>query len=690
MGAGARWRQALSGIALWAVPGLLGALLARTPLPQVANLQNFLFDHYQALSPRPWSPDLPVRIVDIDDASLAKYGQWPWPRTLLAKLNDRLTNQKPLALVYDFAFAEPDRLSLQTIIASLPNVPERQKLADALGTESGDNDEAFAQSLGRGRDVLGYALTNNPSDADLPAKAGISIAGDDPTSLLDPYGGAEMPILKLADQAKGLGAINYTPERDLIVRRIPLVFRFEHAGAGRLVPSLDAEALRVAQLEADPQDPSAPLAGPSLIVKSANASGETGFGAHTGIVAIRIGQETIQTEKDGAVRVRFAGKKPGRFIPAWKVLEGNFDQQDIEGRIILVGTSAAALGDVRSTPLQPAVPGVEIHAELLEHILTGAQLFRPDYAPGGEATLSFLGAALMGLLAQHLRALTSALAGAAFTSALFGLSYWAFASGNMLFDPLIPAATAFTAWGFTSVSRYRQTERARRAVYELMGRYVSPAVAARLASDPSMLKLGGETRYVTVLFCDIRDFTARSEILSATEIIEFLNALYGPLSDIVTESGGTIDKFIGDAVMAYWNAPLPMPEHADVACRAALAMLAAIPRIDAAEAEKAQQRGYRHIPVRIGIGINMGDVVMGNVGSESRRNFSIIGDPVNVAARLESATKQFGVNILVSEGVAAAAKHYRFTPLGEADLKGKSRAVQIFTLSGPVEDLQNT
>ena len=213
-------------------------------------------------------------------------------------------------------------------------------------------------------------------------------------------------------------------------------------------------------------------------------------------------------------------------------------------------------------------------------------------------------------------------------------------------------------------------------------RYLAPAIVERLAADPSQLRLGGEQRRVTILFSDVRDFTTRAESLSAEGVVDFLNALHTPLTRAVLNEAGTIDKYIGDGLMAFWNAPLDVADHASRACRAALDMIAQIPEIDRAIAARAAAENRPHVELRIGIGINTGDVFVGNMGSQQRFDYSIVGDPVNVAARLESLTKEFGVAILVADATAQAAQGFRFVDLGEADLKGRSATTRVYALHG--------
>jgi adenylate cyclase len=665
------WRAVLS-LALWVAPIAIGLAICLANPPVAENLRNLIFDQYQRIEPREWSPDLPVRVIDIDDASLEKIGQWPWPRKRLGDLAEKLHALGAVAIVFDVLFSEEDRLTPENMLAQLPDVPERTALSQALAAKGLIEADDLPETLAKVPSVLAFVLTVAGAPRDIPLKTGFATAGDDPILFLTSFHSAILPLPRLVEKAAGLGAINWVPDRDLIVRKAPLLFSVNGlTSSSTLVPSLDAEAMRVAQ------------GASTIIVKSSNASGAQAYGASSGIVSVKIGSAEIDTESDGMVRVRFAGTQSRRHISAWRILNDEVSADDIDGKIMLIGSSAAALADLRSTPLEAAVPGIDIHAELIEHIVTGAHLARPDYAPGLEAVLLVFS----GLIAALLARFTNPIAAALFTffviACLAAASFLAFLKADLLFDPLIPSATSLAAYTTMTVAVYRRSERQRRFVRQAFGRYLAPALVERLAKDPSHLQLGGETREVSVLFSDIRDFTGRAETLSAQEVVQFLNSVHTPLTDIVLKENGTLDKYIGDGLMAFWNAPTDVPQHAEHACLAALAMHEAIEMLDAKAAAEAIATDSRHRPIEIGIGISAGEVFVGNIGSQHRFDYSIVGDTVNVAARLEAATKTLGIPILVSEEVVLSAPGFLFVALGEIDLKGKSQALSVFALHGP-------
>lgn len=641
----------------------------------VDRLRNTVFDQYQRWHPRTYNPQTPVRVVIVDNESLERFGQWPWPHDTISTLISKLSAAGAASIGFDVVFADRDRLANTAMLDRLPPLPERDALKKAM-LEKGQMDEgALRRSIAGAPVVLGYVLATTGSSTSVPVKWGMAVNGDDPKPFLTPYPKAVLPLPHLLETAAGLGSFNMAPDQDLLVRRIPLFVRIGTGDSATILPTLTAEALRVAQRAS------------TYLIKSSNASGAIAFGEKTGVVSVRIGNVIIPTGGDSSVRVHFSGSRKERHIAAWQVLDGSFDRRHVEGRIILVGVSASALADFRATPLEQSVPGVDAHAEMLEQVLDGVQLVRPDYAPGLEFLLLLLGSILLVAMIQKTRALAASLTTLFLVGAAAIGSWLAFRHSGFLFDPLIPGATWLATASIGLVSAYRRTEREKQFVRNAFSRYLSPAVVERIAADPRQLSLGGETRNVSILFSDVRDFTTRSEQLDAEGVVRFLNALHTPFTAAILAERGTIDKYIGDGLMAFWNAPLPVPDHANRACAAALAILARLPAVDAVMAVEAGKRGVAHVPVRIGLGINTGDVFVGNMGSEQRFDYSIVGDPVNVAARLESATKDFAFSVVVSQSTRDAASDFVFVELGAAGLKGKTSETSIFALHGSKKDI---
>lgn len=630
-----------------------GALRIWDPAP-IARLRLLVFDSFQQISPRAYDPALPVRIVDVDDASLEKIGQWPWARTKMAEIVRRLTEAGAAVIAFDIVFPEPDRLS-----------PEALGAYPSAAGLSG-NDAVFAKAIAQSRVALGFILGKRKGAAAPQSKAGFAFAGDDPKLFVPAFPGYVASLEGLQTPAVGSGALNWLPEYDQIIRRLPLLFRLDD----QLFPALSAEALRVAQ------------GASTYLVKSSGASGEEAFGAKTGVVSVRIGALTVPTDAEGQMWLQFTKSEPRRFIPAWTILSGTFDKAEVEGKIILVGTSAAGLFDLRTTPLDASAPGVEIHAQAIEQMLLGSFLLRPDFATAAELLVLIIAGLLLAFAIDRAGARVTALVGAAFVGLVFGLSWLAFKEFKWLADPVYPAICFTLVYLAGTVLVYLRSEADRRQIRSAFSHYMAPALVEELASDPSRLKLGGETRDMTLLFSDVRGFTTISEGLTAEQLTTFINSLFTPLSNVILEARGTIDKYMGDAVMAFWNAPLDDPDHPRNACRAALGMIDSLETLNRDWRAEAEANGQDYKPVALGVGINTGDCCVGNLGSEQRFDYSVIGDNVNVASRLEGQTKTYGVAIVVGGETAARAPEFALLEIDLLQVKGKHEAVHVFGLLG--------
>jgi adenylate cyclase len=647
-----------------------GALLLRYFDPFfVRALRLIAFDHFQRLDAEPYDPNLPIRVVDIDEKSLSMIGQWPWPRTTVRDLLLELSSKGAAVVAFDVLFAEPDRTSLEAIVKQLPE-SEANAVTAAIA-ERPSNDALFADALKDAPSVLAVVLGEGASTT-VPAKSGFAFAGDDPRQFLQGFNGATRNLAEFEDAARGLGAFNWVADRDQIVRRVSLMFRLDQA----FVPSLAAETLRVAQ------------GATTYVMKASNASGETAFGQATGLNHIRIGEVEIPTDAGGGVYLKFRHFNKKAYIPAWKVLAGEVSQEDIDGHIILVGTSAPGLLDLRATPLDAAVPGIDIHAQVLEHLLTGKFLERPDYAVALEEFVILVFGIMLAVALPRASAMASAAIGL-LTIGIVLIGGWAaFRYGNTFIDPSYPALVlACMTGGFTWYT-YTTREAQRAQIRNAFGQYLAPALVEQLAQSPEKLVLGGEERDMTVLFSDVRGFTAISELYKDDPqgLTSLMNRLLTPLTNTIADHEGTIDKYIGDAVMAFWNAPLNVADHELKACAAALDMLDRLKVLNRERQEEARRDGRQFMPFRIGIGINTGRCVVGNLGSDLRFNYSVLGDPVNVASRLEGQTKLYGIPVIIGSRTAEKAKNnFAMLELDLIAVKGKTEPENIFALLGGEE-----
>ncbi|MCR4283611.1 MAG: adenylate/guanylate cyclase domain-containing protein [Bauldia sp.] len=626
----------------------------------VQALRLIAFDSYQLLEPAEYDPALPVRLVDIDEDSLKKVGQWPWSRLTIADLLDKLARQGAAVVAFDILFSEPDRTSPEQVMKVL--TPEEAAAMAPVISGKPTHDARFAEVIAATPTVLATALSERPSPPP-PMKAGFAVAGDDPKPFVRKYLGATTNLPELDEAAPGIGSINWIPDRDQVIRRLPLVYRI----GDQYVPTLVTEALRVAQ------------GAGTYVLKASNASGETAFGQETGLNHIRVGAIEIPTDANGGIWLQFRPSNRAAYIPAWKVLSGENDPDEIAGNIILVGTSAPGLMDLRATPLDPAIPGFEVHAQALEHIMRGSTITRPDYAIAIEVAITIVIGLLLTVVLPRLAALTSAAIGVTAIGLILVGGYVVYSWFGVLIDPSFPALVLFVLVTTITIYVYRRSEQQKGEVRRAFGYYVSPTVVNEIIAHPDKLELGGEVRELSLLFCDVRNFTSISERMSAHELTRFINNLLTPLSEIILEHRGTIDKYMGDAIMAFWNAPLEDKDHAGNALKSALAMHRRMDELNAQWRGEAEAAGRAYVKVAIGIGINSGNCCVGNLGSSQRFDYSAIGDDVNVASRLEGLSKVYGVPIVLGETTVGGIAGLKAIELDIMRVKGRARPLRIYT-----------
>lgn len=648
-----------------AYSGVMAVTLAAVLLVQSASdslvqrFRDIAFDTYQRLAPRDYDPAFPVRIVDIDEASLAALGQWPWPRSELADLVTRLESLGAVAIVFDMVFPEPDRLSPAEIAKRLHSDPGADRVREVLASMP-STDDRFARAIANSGVVMGFVGSPTSTGVQPPSVAEIEHQGDDPRLFVPSFPGAVVNLPILTRKVHGSGFINWIADQDQVIRKLPLFIQIE----GKIYPSIAAEALRLAQGIANYR------------IVSSGAMGEASFGTRTGIAKVLIGGATVPTDSQGQVWLRFTKTDPRRFLSAKSVLDGTIAPEAIKGRIILIGTSAAGLLDIRATPLDPAVPGVEAHAQVIEQILTGAYVIRPDFATGAEMIASMTLGVLLAWAIYRSGALYGLVCAITALLAVILVAWLAYRNWGWLIDPSLPLAALAVVFIIGSSYLRARVERERNRVRHAFSRYISPAQVERLAANPASLELGGEDRTLTLLFADVRGFAEHAEGLDAQHLTRFVIDLFSPLSETILRNNGTIDKFIGDAVMAFWNAPLSDPHHAANACRAALAMQANIAEMNVRRSEA----GGR--PLAVGIGLNTGLCCVGNFGSAQRFDYSAIGNDVNLASRFEGLTKYYGLPILVGAATAEAAPEFALLEIDLVSVKGYERPVRLYALLG--------
>jgi adenylate cyclase len=638
---------------LWlSIAILVTAVLASWQEPLlVVGLRERVFDAYQRWKPREYLPS-PVRVIDIDEESLSKIGQWPWPRTYIAELINRLREQGAAVVAFDMLFAEPDRTSPARVIPLWEDIPELQRWAGRLQ----DHDDVLAAAVSAGGVVTGFALTDGEGGSTPVSKAGFAIAGENPRPFLPSYSAAVTTLPAIETLAAGNGALNVTIDEDGVLRRVPLLVRL----GDKIFPSLTPEALRVVQ------------GASSYIVKSAGASGEQNLGARTGITHLRIGSIAAPTDSEGQFWVYYSKPQDERYIPAWRVLEGTVERENIEGFIFLVGSSATGLQDLHATPLRNPQPGVVVQAQVLEQMIHQSFLTRPDWAKGAEILLMICLGAVVMVLGARIGPLWTAIIGGTAVATACAASWYAFSQYQMLLDPLFPSATVIAVYLVFSLLGHLRSEHEQRWVRRAFSSYLSPSLVEELVNNPKQLKLSGERRELTFVFTDLAGFTALVEKSEPSVIVPLLNDYLDGMIRIAFQYDGTIDKIVGDAIHLIFGAPIAQPDHAARAVACALEM-------DAFADGHARQKQSEGIPLgETRIGVNTGTTVIGNFGGELRFDYTAHGDAINTAARLESANKQLGIRICVSRSTIEACPNFIGRPAGTLILKGKTEGIDVF------------
>ncbi len=616
-----------------------------------------------------------IAILDIDEASLKEIGRWPWSRDKMASLVDRLySDYGIMAMGFDVVFAEPDissgiatldQLAKKDLVGNKPFLSQYSRLRPQL-----DFDGRFAETLSGKLLSLGYyfitpglppGVTGALPSASLPE----NVLGGSEKNLVEAIGyGAN---LKNFQDAAGIGGyFSVLPDADGTIRKVHLLTRYQ----GGLYEALSAATL------------SAAYGGEPL---AAGVDESNIVGRHYRQPWVEIGGIRVNLNADGGAWVPYsAGTFP--YVSAIDVLSGKTEKSLLENRIVLVGSSAPGMLDLRVTPFSKAFPGVEIHAHMIAAILDGNSGFTPPWTHDAILALTLIA----GLLLAFSLPVIGPIYGLGLTllviAGMVG-GYWGAWQKHWILPlagPLVTAVGLYllsTAYGFLAETRNK------RQITKLFGQYVPPELAEEMSRDPQNYSMEGQSREMTVLFSDIRGFTNFSEKLPPTELAEVLNNYLGTMTAIVQQNKGTIDKYIGDAVMAFWNAPLDMPSHAEAAVQTALDMQAALPALN-------EQFAARNWPnVKIGVGVNTGRMSVGDMGSVFRMSYTVMGDAVNLGSRLEGITKQYGVGILATQTTVEADDRHVFMKVDDVRVKGKEQPVAIYEplgLKGGIDPAVNS
>ena len=650
------------------------------PYP-VEFLREKSFDIYQKIKPRPLPKpeDRLVTIIDIDERSLREVGQMPWSRKTMAQLVASLHNYGVGVTAFDIVFAEPDRMNPKGVVDALVGIDDdvRDKI---LKLES--NDEIFGRMVSQANVVLGQAGYWDllPNNAGKPFRKSVAVrklskGTPEPTEFLTsvPTLIRNLPVLEKS--TKGVGMFSLNPSIDGIIREVPLVTKHD----GDLYPALSIEAIRVGF-------------GVSTLMAEVNPFGISAIGVAPKSKVKPKGLK-IPTNEKGMVRPYFAHHDQRMYVSAADVLNGTADKSKIAGKIAFIGTSAVGLLDIRSTPIDPIIPGVEVHAQVVENALAidrdlGAVvsadwfLKRPKLIKGGELILVALGGLLMIIIAPMLGATRSLMVFVVLSASAVGGSWYLFAEQRVLLDATFAVISTFLLYSTLTYMSFTREEAAKRQTRDAFSKYLSPDMVNVVAENPEQLKLGGDSRDMTLLFCDVRGFTTISEQFDAQGLTSLINKLLTPLTNVILERKGTVDKYMGDCIMAFWNAPLDDADHAKHGCLSALAMLDEMEPLNARLEIEAKEEGRKHIPLKVGLGLNSGECVVGNMGSDQRFDYSVLGDTVNLAARLEGQSKNYGVRVVIGYTTWLQVPTLATVELDFIQVKGKTEGVRIFALVG--------
>ena len=648
---GSRW-----ALLLPLLPVLAGLALLLVDSRGQQALRNNQFDQFQRWHPRAYEA-APVRVVDIDEESLARLGQWPWPRTRIAELVDKLGAAGAAAVGFDVMFSEPDRTSPKVAV-DLWQLKGQQR-ADVLALP--DHDAVFARSLEQGDAVLGFAVLRDENTVKtmgeataqqpkraLPEQKGRFVyAGEEQSRWLHHFDSAITSLPAFEKAAKGNGALTFVPDGDGVVRRVPLVFQIDGTPVGTLV----SESLRVAQ------------GAKNVLLKDA--------GQASGLAEIRIGDVTIPTTPQGEMWVHYSLAAKERYVPAWKVLAGAVPAELLSGNVVLVGSSAQGLMDLRFSPFG-LMAGVEAHAQGLEQVLTGHFLQRPSWARGTETLVLMLSGMLAGVLALRTRAMVSASASVLLVAGIVGGAWWAFVSLGLLLDAATPALGVLLTYVLCSLWHHFSSEREQRWIKNAFSRYVSPNRVAHLVDNPDDMALGGQRQTCSFIFTDLAGFTTLMERIDPAQAVTLLNAYLDEMIAIAFRFDGTLDRIVGDAVAIMFSAPVQQADHRVRALACALEM----DRFANTYSNALLKEGTAFGKTRIGV--HSGEVIVGNFGGSNMFDYRALGDPVNTAARLESVNKHLGTRMCVSEAILADNPDAAVRPVGRLVLKGKSQALAVF------------
>ena len=623
---------------------LLGIRIDNSDL--VKTLRYKTWDTFQQIHPRQEVSNL-VTIVDITEEDIKKYGQWPWPRHIMAMLHARIGDAGAVMINYNILFAEPDRMGSNQYLKSFPMTKETREL---LQKSLVDTDRVFAEVIKSSGNTILLMSVKNEKDNILPTVTQIIKKGNVVPWLWN-YAGIVPPLSVLTVGVAGTGVNVTAPEPDSIVRKMPILI----AIGEKIYPSMLIENVRVINKSKRIK----------VIAKE--------HGIDEVLVSRKAG---IPVNHNAEMHINYADPKKYNHISADYILSSDFDPNTLKGKIVIVGLDAAGLSVLKYTPFGLTTDQT-ITAQALDTIITGKYLLRIPQAD----TYEIIAMALLGLLMILLIPRTSVLLSVPLLIFMLGgisyASFIAYSNKGFLVDPSFAVLYIFLIWSHSTYNNFATQSRLRKQIKKQFEHYLDPGMVRKLQKDPSLLKLGGETRELTFLFSDIRGFTPISEKYKGNPegLTKLINRFLTRMTDVIIANGGTIDKFMGDCIMAFWNAPIENKKHRELAVKSALEMIVALKELNI----HLQAEGLPQI--NIGIGINTGEALVGNMGSEQRFDYSVIGDAVNLASRLESSSKTLGKTIVIGEDTRHTIEtSYPFEYIDSITVKGKTEEIKVYSV----------
>ena len=688
--------------------------LVRIADPEVVQVLRLkYFDVLQKKYPRVTDGQTYSVIVDIDEKSLREIGQWPWPRTVLAELFEKSKSAGMLVLGLDVLFAEKDRTSPELISRDIKERnPEIAELLEKLPSNEFVAMEAmkkFPIIIGHsGLDVEGDAKREDINESSVKVFLGKNQNHKD---WLISYPGLLANVPEFEKAASGSGTVSVAEEPDGIIRRVPLVSNV----AGKVRPTLGLDMIRVA-------------------FKGNSIATRTGMNGVEEIIiqTNAIGNAAIPTDENGRVWIYYGEpdsskvveNKSRYYVSAVDIIKSRVEKDRLKGKLGILGTSATGLKDIRPTPVDDRMPGVEIHANLIDTVISAILYYTSsknaekvyqkalkegkseEEAISEKNTVKINGSPFLksGANMKFIEAIfTIMLAFFITISALkfgpilnislligiigsaFYMSVKFFLDDKLLFDPTFAGMSTFIIYFSNTFANYLRDANEKKQIRGAFSQYLSPALVEQLAEDPEKLVLGGETKKMTFLFCDVRGFTTISEAFKSDPqgLTKLINRFLTPLTNEIISKNGTIDKYMGDCIMAFWNAPIDVEGHEKISCDAALSMHIALKELNDVRKKEAEEEKKDFLELKIGIGLNTGGCVVGNMGSDQRFDYSVLGDAVNLASRLEGQSKGYGVKTVIGQETNdAVKKSYATLQLDMLAVKGKKEAVSIFCLLG--------